>query len=322
MWLAGPARRKPGPVTIWPVETFTFRNAHGLEVRATSSGGRIVSLLAPDREGRLANVVLGFDSFAYAGAIVGRFANRIAHARFTLDGASYRLAANDGRHHLHGGVKGFDKVVWRAAPFRVPGSAGVALSYSSPDGEEGYPGTLEARVTYTLTDRNELIVDYLATSDKATPVNLTQHSYFNLSGVGDVLGHLLHIDADAITVVDDERIPTGAIRSVAGGPFDFRSPTPIGARRGGAYDQNFVLNAGGIAARVVEPASGRTLDVHTTEPGLQVYTGNSQGLCLETQHYPDSPNQASFPSTILAPGAEYRSRTVFAFGVTEETGGD
>jgi aldose 1-epimerase len=303
------------------VEIFTVRNAHGLEVRATSYGATIVSLLAPDREGRRANVVLGFETFDYAGAIVGRCANRIAHARFMLEGTAYRLAANDGPHHLHGGVKGFDKVVWRAAPFRSPGIAGVALSYTSPDGEEGYPGTLEARVTYTLTDRNDLVVDYLATTDKPTPVNLTQHSYFNLSGAGDVLGHLLQIDADTITVVDDERIPTGAIVPVAGTPFDFRSPIAVGARRA-AYDQNFVVNRSGAglvhAARVAEPVSGRTLDVHTTEPGLQLYTGNPQGLCLETQHYPDSPNQASFPSAILAPGTEYRSRTVFAFGVTGE----
>lgn len=336
------------------VEVFTLTNAHGLEVRAATYGGIIVSLFVPDRDGRMADVVLGHDSLdAYLrgslhfGAIVGRFGNRIANARFTVDGTTYRLVANDGRNHLHGGLKGFDRVVWRAAPFRTDSTAGVVLSYTSPDGEEGYPGNLNARVTYTLTDRNELVVDYLATTDKATPVNLTQHSYFNLAGdgAGDVLGHLLRINADSMTPVDENLIPTGAIVPVAGGPFDFRSLTAIGERiatddeqlrRGRGYDHNFVLNRGepGLvhAALVVEPTSGRTLDIYTTEPGLQFYSGNfldgsvvgkagrvyghRTGLCLETQHYPDSPNQPGFPSTLLRPGEDYRSRTVFAFGVT------
>jgi aldose 1-epimerase len=318
------------------VESFTLTNAHGIVVRATNYGGIIVSLLAPDRAGRLANVVLGHDSLQdylsdrrYLGAIVGRYANRIAEARFTLDGTTYRLAANDGANHLHGGLRGFDRVAWRADPFIAEGAAGVALAYTSADGEEGYPGTLTARVTYTLTDENELIVDYAATTDKPTPVNLTQHSYFNLAGGGDALGHLLRIDADAMTLVDETLIPTGAIVPVAGGPFDFRSPTAVGARiaaddeqlrRGHGYDHNFVLNRDGPgpvhAARVVEPVSGRTLDVHTTEPGLQLYSAGGQALCLETQHYPDSPNQPAFPTTILRPGSAYRSRTVFAFGVT------
>jgi aldose 1-epimerase len=334
------------------VEIFTLANPSGMVVRATNYGGVIVSLVVPDRDGRPADVVLGYDALdgyladaAHFGGIIGRYANRIAGARFAIDGTTYRLAANDGPNHLHGGARGFDRVVWRAAPFRDGGSAGVALRHASPDGEEGYPGTLDARVTYTLTERNDLVVDYAATTDRATPINLTQHSYFNLAGegAGDVLGHLLWIDGDAITPVDGALIPTGAIAPVAGGPFDFRSPATIGARigtddeqlrRGRGYDHNFVLRGtgGGLAhaARVVEPGSGRTLDVHTTEPGLQFYSGNfldgtvkgkaghaygpRAGFCLEPQRFPDSPNQPGFPSALLRPGAEYRSRTVFRFG--------
>jgi aldose 1-epimerase len=336
------------------VEAFTLTNAHGLEMRAVTYGGIIVSLSVPDRGGRVADVVLGHDSLeeylsdsSYFGAIIGRFANRIAGARFTVEGTPYRLAANDGPDHLHGGRTGFDRVIWDAAPFRTGHAAGVALSYTSPDGEEGYPGTLHARVRYTLTDRNELMVDFLATTDRATPVNLTQHTCFNLTGdgAGDVLGHLLWINADAMTPVDENLIPMGKVAPVAGGPFDFRGLTPIGARitsddeqlrRGRGYDHNFVLKRGepGLthAAQVVEPASGRTVDVYTTEPGLQFYSGNfidgkvigkagkvygpRSGLCLETQHYPDSPNQPGFPSTLLRPGEQYRSRTVFAFGLS------
>jgi aldose 1-epimerase len=343
------------------VEAFTLTNARGLAVRAATYGGIIVSLSAPDRDGRMADVVLGHDSLEeysggsnYFGAIIGRFANRIANARFSVDGKTYQLAANNGPNHLHGGRTGFDRVVWRAAPFCTDRAAGVALSYTSPDGEEGYPGNLDVGVTYTLTDRNELVVDFLATTDQATPVNLTQHTCFNLTGdgVGDILGHLLRINADLMTPVDENLIPTGELAPVAGGPFDFRTLTAVGARiaaddeqlhRGGGYDHNFVLKREeGVglvhAAQVVEPMSGRTLDVYTTEPGLQLYSGNAigsgsstggrvtgkagraygprAGLCLETQHYPDSPNQPGFPSTILRPGGQYRSRTVFAFGVT------
>ena len=315
------------PPAAEPVEIFTLSHAGGLAVRVTNYGGIVVSILAPDRDGRPANVVLGHDSLdgylrdsRYLGAIIGRCANRIANGRFVLDGTTYRLTANHGPHHLHGGRTGFDKVAWRATPFRTNATVGVVLSHTSPDGDEGYPGTLDARVTYTVTDRQALVVDYLATTDRATPVNLTQHSYFNLAGDGDILGHLLRIDADAITPVDDELIPTGAIAPVAGTPFDFRSPVAMGARLGGGYDHNFVLNRAGPglvhAARLEDPVSGRTLDVHTMEPGLQVYAGARAGLCLETQHYPDSPNHPDFPSTILRPGAEYRSQTVFAFGVT------
>jgi len=314
-----------------------------------------VSLSLPDRNGRMADVVLGYDSLEqylgdsfYFGAIIGRFANRIAGARFTVDGKEYRLAANAGPNHLHGGRTGFDRVVWHGDPFRTSDAAGVALGYTSPDGAEGYPGNLDVQVRYTLTGRNELVVDFLATTDQATPVNLTQHTCFNLAGEGDVLGHLLRINADLVTPVDEGLIPTGSFAPVDGGPFDFRTLTGIGARiatddeqlrRGRGYDHTFVLKRGqpGLtrAAQVVEPMSGRTLDVYTTEPGLHFYSGNfidgrvrgkagrvhgpRAGLCLETQHFPDSPNQPAFPSTILRPGEQYSSQTVFAFGVTDSS---
>ena len=334
-----------------PVELYTLTNASGVEVRAITYGGIITSLKVPDRSARVADVVLGFDTLdgyikdhPYFGAIIGRYANRIAQGRFTLEGRTYTLATNNGPNHLHGGNKGFDKAVWKAAP--VPGQAAVAFTRISPDGEEGYPGNLTVRVTYTLTDKNELAVDYLATTDKATPVNLSHHSYFNLAGdgAGDILRHELTIDADRYTPVDAALIPTGAIAPVQGTPFDFRKPTVIGARidepneqlkNGKGYDHNWVLMRRGAglqpAARLTDPASGRTLDIATTEPGMQFYSGNfldgtltgkaghvykhRAGLCLETQHFPDSPNQPKFPSTILNPGEEYRSKTVFTFGV-------
>jgi aldose 1-epimerase len=334
------------------VESFTLRNAHGIEVKAITYGGIIVSLRVPDRAGKLEDVVLGYDDLAgylrqspYFGAIVGRYGNRIAKGRFTLDGKTYTLATNNGPNHLHGGVKGFDKVVWKGEPASTGDAASVTFRYTSTDGEEGYPGTLSARVTYTLTDRDELSFEYSATADKATPVNLTQHSYFNLGGAGhDILGHELTLDADRFTPVDATLIPTGRLAPVSGTPFDFRKPTAIGARigqddeqlrHGGGYDHNFVLNRKGDglvhAARLVDPRSGRTLDIQTTEPGVQFYTGNfldgtitgkggvvykkRWALCLETQHFPDSPNQPGFPSTILRPGKEYRSKTVLTFGV-------
>lgn len=335
------------------VDVYTLRNASGLEVRVTNYGGIIVSLKTPDGGGRMADIVLGFDSLApyeagspYFGSIIGRYGNRIAGGRFELDGETYTLATNNGPNHLHGGVRGFDKVVWDAEPFDNEADRGLNLRYTSAAGEEGYPGTFEATVTYTLTDAGELIVDYVATTDAATPVNLTQHSYFNLAGAGsgDILDHELMIVASAITPVDSTLIPTGEIAAVEGTPFDFRAPTPIGARiddddpqlrNGRGYDHNFVLDGTGaglaLAARVSDPVSGRTLDVLTTEPGVQFYTGNfldgtitgkesrvyghRGGFCLETQHFPDSPNQPSFPSTILRPGEEYRTRTVFVFGV-------
>jgi aldose 1-epimerase len=339
-------------------QLFTLTNRHGIEIRLTNYGGIITALRTPDRAGRFDDIVLGYDNLAgylhdspYFGAIVGRYGNRIARGIFSLDGKTYRLAINNGPNSLHGGLRGFDKVVWNAQPFQNQEDRGVALDYTSPEGEEGYPGTLRSRVTYTLTDDDRLIVDYQATTDKATPVNLTQHTYWNLAGSAqrDILGHELTINADAITPVDSTLIPTGEIAPVTGTPFDFRTPTSIGARvdqrqntqirYGNGYDHNFVLNRGGAAAgalvqaaRVVEPSTGRTLDIVTTEPGLQFYSGNfldgsitgkagsvyhfRYGLALETQHYPDSPNRPNFPSTILRPGAQYKTRTVFTFGVT------
>ncbi|MGH9309900.1 MAG: aldose epimerase family protein [Vicinamibacterales bacterium] len=335
------------------VEIFTLTNKNGVQVRALTYGGIITSLRVPDRNGTFADIVLGFDGLEqylprhpYFGAIVGRYGNRIGNAQFTLEGHTYKLAANNGPNHLHGGIRGFDRYVWDAAV--PPDGVGVAFTRTSPDGEEGYPGTVRARVTYTLSDANELSLDYEATTDKATPINLTQHSYFNLSGhdSGDILGHLVTIHADRFTPVDATLIPTGELAAVQGTPFDFRKPTAVGARigethpqikMGGGYDHNFVLNRKGEglqpAARVVDPKSGRTLDVATTEPGVQFYTGNfldgtlkgkggavyhrRNGLCLETQHFPDSPNKPAFPSTTLRPGETYRSRTVFSFGVTK-----
>lgn len=344
-----------GTVDGRPVEQFTLRNRNGVEVRAISYGGIITSIKTPDRNGAMGDIVLGFDSLEgylgdhpYFGAIIGRYGNRIAKGRFTIDGTEYKLATNNGPNHLHGGNKGFDKVVWQADVMPdMPGRAGVAFTHVSADGEEGYPGRLTTEVVYWLNNNNELIVEYLARSDKPTHVNLTQHSYFNLAGEGDILGHELTIDADRYTPVDATLIPTGELATVAGTPFDFRKPMPIGARindphpqlkNGQGYDHNWVLTrTQGIelqrAARVVEPKSGRTLDVATTEPGMQFYTGNfldgkltgkggrtygrRSGFCLETQHYPDTPNQKNFPTTLLTPGAEYKTRTVFAFGVSK-----
>jgi aldose 1-epimerase len=339
-------------------ELFTLTNRHGIQVNLTNYGGIITSLRTPDRSGRFDDIVLGYDSLAayirnspYFGAIVGRYGNRIARGLFTLDGNTYRLAVNNGPNSLHGGLRGFDKVVWTAHSFQNQEGKGVALDYTSPDMEEGYPGTLRSHVTYTLTDDDRLIVDYQATTDKPTPVNLTQHTYWNLAGSAkrDILGHELTINADSMTPVDSTLITTGEITSVTGTPFDFRTPTAIGARveqrqdaqirYGNGYDHNFVLNRGGAAAdalvhaaRVVEPTSGRTLDIFTTEPGLQFYSGNfldgsitgkggsvyrfRYGIALETQHYPDSPNHPNFPSTILRPGQQYHTRTVYQFGVT------
>jgi aldose 1-epimerase len=358
------AHRQPASVAREPfgttergetVSVYTLKNAHGMEVRALDYGGIILSLRVPDRNGRFDDVVLGYDSLdgylrasPYFGALIGRYGNRIAGGRFTLEGRTYTLARNRGPNHLHGGLKGFDKVVWDVESFQSPDGVGLVLRYVSPDGEEGYPGTLRARVTYTLTDRNELIFDYHAITDKATPVNLTQHSYFNLAGdgKGDILGHVVTLNADAFTPVDSTLIPTGAIKSVTGTPFDFRTPTPIGARigqddqqlrYGQGYDHNFVLNRRAddrnptLAARVSEPSSGRVMEIHTTEPGMQFYTGNyldgtlrgkngvvyqhRYGFAMETQHFPDSPNKPAFPSSILRPGEEYRSRTIYAFSV-------
>ncbi len=335
------------------VEVYTLTNAGGMQVRAITYGAIIQAIRVPDRSGHLADVALGHDSLQgylaaspYFGAVVGRYANRIARGRFSLEGRTYRLAINNGPNHLHGGLKGYDKVVWRARSFQRGDSTGVIFEHTSPNGDEGYPGTVRVSVTYTLTPRNELVVEYGATTDRPTPVNLSQHTYFNLAGQGngDILRHVLTIRADRYTPVDTTLIPTGELASVAGTPFDFREPTAIGSRigqahpqlqRGKGYDHNFVLSRPGPglfhAVRVLEPTTGRTLDISTTEPGLQFYSGNfldgtitgkaghvyghRSGLVLETQHFPDSPNQPRFPSTILLPGAEYRSRTIFAFGL-------
>ena len=332
------------------VELFTLTNALGTELCVMSYGAIIVSLKVSDRAGNLGDIVLGFDSLgsyleqsAYIGAIVGRYANRISKGRFSLDGRTVRLSVNDGPHHLHGGILGFDKVVWQAEYFGTSRGEGLRLRHLSPDGDEGYPGRVTVEVRYLLTEEDELVVDYDATTDAPTPLNLTQHTYFNLAGRGDILGHKLMIAADAFTPVDASLIPTGEIAPVAGTPLDFRTPTPIGERIGnpdrqleyaGGYDHNFVLRRSRpgpvLAARVVEPVTGRTLEVFTTEPGLHFYSGNfldgslagkgkvyrhRSGFTLETQHYPDSPNHPQFPSTILRPGERYASRTVFAFGV-------
>jgi aldose 1-epimerase len=333
------------------VEVFTLTNANGIELRAITYGGIITSLKVPDRTGAMADIVLGFDSLdgylkdhPFFGAIIGRYGNRIAKGLFLVDGREYILAINNGPNHLHGGPRGFDKQVWSAEI--LPAKNTIAFRRTSPDGEEGYPGNLVVEVVYALTDENKLIVDYRYSTDKATPVNLTQHSYFNLAGEGsgDILGHSMMLNADRYTPVDSTLIPTGELAPVEGTPFDFRQPAPIGARidqphpqikNGQGYDHNWVLNKKGaelsLAARVTEQKSGRTLEITTNEPGVQFYAGNfldgtitgkaghvyqrRSGFCLETQHYPDSPNHPGFPSTIARPGQEYRTRTVFAFGV-------
>jgi aldose 1-epimerase len=336
-----------------PVDMATLKNTHGVELQAISYGAIITSLKVPDRAGKAADIVLGFDQPEtywadppppYFGAIVGRYGNRIAKGQFVLDGKTYKLATNNGPNHLHGGARGFDKQLWDMTLKDTPQGSSIIFSRTSPDGEEGYPGNLRVTVTYTLTEKNELVVDYHATTDKATPVNLTQHSYFNMAGEGsgDILAQQLTINADRYTPVDDTLIPTGELAPVQGTPFDFRQPTAIGARinadnaqlkAGKGYDHNFVLNRKGtgleLAARLTDPKSGRSMTITTTEPGLQFYSGNfldgtikgkaghvyahRTGLCLETQHFPDSPNQKAFPSTILQPGKVYSSKTVMTF---------
>ena len=330
---------------------YTIQSPSGMKMSVTNFGATIVTLTAPDRDGNQDDIVLGFDSLSsyqtqspYFGAVVGRYGNRIANGSFSLDGETYTLAKNNGDNHLHGGLVGFDKVLWEANPFSMGSEHGIVMTYTSPDGEEGYPGTLEAKVTYLLTTDNRLIVSYQASTDKATPVNLTQHSYFNLAGPGSdsILDHELMIAADHFTPIDAGFIPTGEIQSVEGTPFDFKTPTAIGSRindadgqlkNGLGYDHNFVLSdvSSGLkmAARVYERTSGRILEISTNEPGVQFYAGNfldgtltgkgghvypyRSGFCLETQHFPDSPNQPSFPTTILQPGELYATQTVFKF---------
>ena len=327
----------------------TLRNTNGVELDIISYGGIITRLVVPDAEGKPGDIVLGLDTLQdyvtsnpYFGAIIGRYGNRIANGRFTLDGKTYQLATNDGANHLHGGVQGFDKKNWAMEPFVTEHNAGVVMTLTSPDGDQAYPGKLEARVTYQLNNDNELDMRFSATTDKPTIVNLTQHSYFNLAGSGDVLGHELMINADRFTPVAEGLIPTGELRPVEGTPFDFRQAKPIGQdiqkddeqlERGHGYDHNYVLKSQAddqlvLAARVTEPTTGRVLEVLTVEPGVQFYSGNfldgtltgkgttyqyRSGFCLEPQHFPDSPNQPGFPSTTLRPGQHYSSRIVYRF---------
>jgi aldose 1-epimerase len=341
-----------------PVEMYTLSNANGMEITVLTYGAIIQSIMVPDKDGKPGNVALGFDNLddyiaksPYFGAIVGRYANRIALGRFTLDGQEYELAINNDPNTLHGGDRGFDKQIWTAS-MGDAGSSGqsISLSYTSPDGEEGYPGTLDVTVTYTLTEANELRIDYLATTDATTVLNLSNHTYFNLRGEGSgpVFDHELMLNAPEFTPVDETLIPTGEIAPVAGTPFDFTTAKPIGQDIrdassdqiliGRGYDHNFVLDRSGAgddepvpAATVSEPMSGRVMKVMTTQPGVQLYTGNfldgtfagtssmvyrqSDAFCLETQHFPDSPNQPDFPSTVLEPGDEFTSTTIYAFSV-------
>ena len=335
------------------IKFITLKNESGMTVRVTNFGAIIMSIVVPDRDGNLADVALGYNDVAsytnavdkpYFGAVVGRYGNRIAKGKFTIDDQEYSLAINNPPNSLHGGIIGFDKVIWDATVDEAANA--VTLSYQAKDGEEGYPGNLNCSVTYRLTADNAIEINYLATTDKATPVNLTQHTYFNLKGEGEgtILGHELMINARRYTPVDETLIPTGTTPAVQGTPFDFKTAKPIGRdidaddeqlKFGGGYDHNWVLDKGGqtgemtLAASVYEPKTGRVLEVSTTEPGIQFYCGNfldgrltgksgkqyvhRGGFCLETQHYPDSPNQPNFPSTILKPGDEYATQTVFKF---------
>ncbi|AWS44534.1 aldose epimerase family protein [Streptosporangium sp. 'caverna'] len=333
------------------VDVYTLRNTNGMRVNILTYGGILQSIEVPDSRGKFANVTLGFDNLPdyvnkslYFGAIAGRYANRIAKGRFTLGGKTYQLATNDGPNHLHGGDKGFDKRVWQAQPFKRNDSVGLELAYTSPNGEEHYPGTLRTKVVYTLTHDNRIRMDYSATTGRPTIVNLTNHAYFNLRGEGNglILGHRLQINASRYTPIDKTLIPTGKVAQLSGTPLDFRRPTAIGERvnskdqqivRSGGYDHNYVLDRRGhgldLAARVVEPDSGRVLEVFTDQPGLQFYSGNfldgtlrgtgghlypkRSGFTLESQHFPDSPNHKNFPSTVLRPGDVYRTTTIYAF---------
>jgi aldose 1-epimerase len=335
-------------------DLYTLKNANGMEVGITNYGGRVVSILVPDRNGKMADVVVGFDNLdgylgtnPYFGALIGRYGNRIAKAQFKLDGVVYKLAANNGPNALHGGLKGFDKVFWTVRESSENPPA-LELTYVSKDGEEGYPGTLTVKVVYTLEADNALSIDYHATTDKDTVLNLTNHSYFNLAGQGsgDILKQVMLLNADKFTPVDATLIPTGELKSVEGTPFDFRKPTVIGARINddnqqlkiaGGYDHDFVLNRKGpglsLAARAYDPESGRELEVMTTQPGIQFYTGNfldgtihgkggkvvtrRSAFCLETQHFPDSPNQPKFPSSELKPGETYQQTTIYKFSTVK-----
>jgi len=333
------------------VDLYTLHNNKGAEARISNYGGIVTSLKVRDRKGKLGDVVLGYDNLAayikaspHFGCLVGRYGNRIAKGKFTLNGKEYTLAVNNGPNHLHGGLKGFDKVVWTAKPTTSPLGPALELKYVSKDGEEGYPGKLSITAVYTLTDDTALRLDFTATTDADTVCNLTHHSYFNLAGAGDVLNHQVIIYADRFTPVDANLIPTGELRSLDGSPLDFRHAEKIGARinqadeqlkRGNGYDHNYVLNktAGelGLAARAYEETSGRLMEVFTTEPGVQFYTGNfldgsitgkggwvyqfRNGFCFEPQHFPDSPNQPNFPSTVLKPGQTYKNTIIYKFSI-------
>lgn len=323
---------------------FVCTNKNGLVMKVTDYGAIVVSLETPDREGKMANITLGFEGLEgyqqrhpYFGATVGRYGNRIGGATFEIDGQRYNLAKNNGENSLHGGVKGFDKVMWNAEPVEEPEAVGVRFSYLSPDGEEGFPGNLDLQVTYLLTNANEMRIDYKATTDAPTPVNLTNHCYWNLAGAGsgDILDHEILLNSDQFVPVDAGLIPTGELLAVEGGPLDFREARPIGSRitemgEVGGYDHCFVLRGQdgslALAARVKDPKSGRVMEIETTQPGIQFYTGNfldgapqnggyqrHEGFCLETQHYPDSPNKPTFPNTILRPGESYHQVTVHRF---------
>jgi aldose 1-epimerase len=324
---------------------YTLVNGNNSTVKIASYGGIVTSLLVPDKSGRMDDIVLGFDTLdrylaghPYFGALIGRYGNRIARARFPLNGKEYVLAANDGRNHLHGGIIGFDKVVWNASEMQNGDGVGLQLTYLSKDGEEGYPGNLDCTVTYSFNDKNELSIEYSATTDRPTVVNLTHHGYFNLKGAGngDILDHELMIPAGKFAVPDPELIPTGELRAVAGSALDFTQPRIIGSRIqevAGGYDHNYILadkpRALSPAASVTAPENGRRMEVFTTEPGIQFYCGSHMdgtirgkggkiypkyaGLCLEAQHFPDSPNQPSFPSTVLNAGETYRQQTIYKF---------
>jgi aldose 1-epimerase len=333
------------------VDLFTLRNNKGAEVGIFNYGGLVTFLKVPDRKGHFGDVVLGYDNLAdyikdtpYFGALIGRYGNRIAKGKFTLNGKEYTLAVNNGPNALHGGLRGFDKVIWEPRLLASPDGPSLELRYTSKDGEEGYPGTLSVTAVYTLTEDNALRIEYTATTDKDTVVNLTHHSYFNLAGKGDILNHQVMMPADKFTPVDSTLIPTGELKPVDGAPFDFRTPTAIGARIGQddeqlkfgkGYDHNWVINKPmgqlGLMARVYEPTTGRVLEVWSTEPGLQFYSGNfldgkitgkggwvyqfRNGFCMEPQHYPDSPNQPNFPSVVLKPGQVYKNTIIYKFSV-------
>jgi aldose 1-epimerase len=367
---ASPAKCSPtitseswGSVDGQPVDRYTLTNCNQMEVKILTYGGILQSISVPDRHHKVANVALGFDNLddyvaksPYFGCITGRYANRIALGTFVLDGTTYHLPINNPPNSLHGGDKGFDKRVWDATPIKTTSTVGLELTYTSPAGEQGYPGKLEAKVTYTLTPKNQIVMDYHATTNAPTIVNLTNHTYWNLAGEGtsDIYDHVLQLKASHYTPVDKTLIPTGAIDPVAGTPLDFTNPTPIGDRIrngfsqlviGRGYDHNWVLDRSGptdtsliLAARVKEPTSGRVLSIYTTEPGIQFYSGNfldgtlvgtsgnmyrqGDGFALETQHYPDSPNHSNFPSTVLRPGEEYTTQTIYQLSTKKGEGGD